>query len=371
MGLNAVLAVDFEDLKEKQGKVYGSEKEKRYVIDAFFVEWESFPRQAPTHSSFHFFWLYNTADYPKYARSQFFPFYLSETSKVDERQETNHLLISHYSKEANGFYSYKLFPFYWTGKQANDSSYHSIFPLYYSQADVRDNKKENLILFPGFYKQSSDSIDKKTEQVTSVSPFHVYNSSKSVEGESSQHWFPALPIYYSYVDYRITHKNYLWFIDTEFDLKKDSYSQVWVAPFVFWKKDSYLNIFPFYFFDTSPENKTSSVYGLLPPFYWSYAPEKSVFYLLNYYSDSKVANNKKENFTTFAPFVFHWNNNKGYSQTVVPLLFYGETNEDKSTYKNILLAYDQTTDSSGNFERLFIAPFFYYKKNSSIYIAIR
>lgn len=369
MGLNAVLAVDFEDLKEKQGKVYGSEKEKRYVIDAFFVEWESFPRQAPTHSSFHFFWLYNTADYPKYARSQFFPFYLSETSKVDERQETNHLLISHYSKEANGFYSYKLFPFYWTGKQANDSSYHSIFPLYYSQADVRDNKKENLILFPGFYKQSSDSIDKKTEQVTSVSPFHVYNSSKSVEGESSQYWFPALPIYYSYVDYRITHKNYLWFIDTEFDLKKDSYSQVWVAPFVFWKKDSYLNIFPFYFFDTSPENKTSSVYGLLPPFYWSYAPEKSVFYLLNYYSDSKVANNKKENFTTFAPFVFHWNNNKGYSQTVVPLLFYGETNEDKSTYKNILLAYDQTTDSSGNLERLLIAPFFYYKKNSSIYIA--
>lgn len=369
MGFNAVLAVDFEDLKEKQGKVYGSEKEKRYVIDAFFVEWESFPRIAPTHSSFHFFWLYNTADYPKYARSQFFPFYLSETSKVDTRYEANHLLLSHYSKEANGSYSYKLFPFYWTGKQTNGSFYHSIVPLYYSQANVTDNKKENLILFPGFYKQSSESIDKKTEQVTSISPFHVYTSTKSVEGESSQYWFPALPIYYSYVDYRITHKNYLWFIDTEFDLKKDSYSQVWVAPFVFWKKDSYLNIFPFYFFDTSPENKTSSVYGLLPPFYWSYAPEKSVFYLLNYYSDSKVTNNKKENFTTFAPFVFHWNNNKGYSQTFVPLLFYGETNEDKSSYKNILLAYDQTTDSSGNLDRLLIAPFFYYKKNSSIYIA--
>ena len=93
IGLNALLAVDFDDLKEKQGKVYGSEKEKRYVIDAFFVEWESFPRLAPTHNSYHFFWLYNTADYPKYARSQFFPFYYSETSKVDERYEANHSLI--------------------------------------------------------------------------------------------------------------------------------------------------------------------------------------------------------------------------------------------------------------------------------------
>ncbi len=369
MGFTAVFAVDFEDLKEKQGKVYGSEKEKRYVIDAFFVEWESFPRIAPTHNSFHFFWLYNTADYPKYARSQFFPFYFSETSKVDTRYEANHLLLSHYSKEANGSYSYRFFPFYFSGEQKTGSSYHSILPLYYSQTEINEDKRENLILFPGFYKQSSESIDKNSEQVTSVSPFHVYTSSKSSEGEASRFWFPALPIYYSYVDYRITHKNYFWFIDTEFDLKKDSYSQVWVAPFVFWKKDSYLNIFPFYFFDTSPENKTSSVYGLVPPFYYSYAPEKSVFYLLNFYSDSKSTEGKKENFTTFAPFVFHWNNNKGYSQTVVPLLFYGETNEDKSTYKNILLAYDQTTDAFGNLDRLFISPIYFYKKDSYFHIA--
>jgi hypothetical protein len=89
MGLNAVLAVDFEDLKEKQGKVYGSEKEKRYVIDAFFVEWESFPRQAPTHSSFHFFWLYNTADYPKYARglSSFLFIYRRRVKSMKDRKQ--------------------------------------------------------------------------------------------------------------------------------------------------------------------------------------------------------------------------------------------------------------------------------------------
>ena len=95
-----LFAVDFDDVKEDQGKVYGSEKDKRYEIDAFFVEWENYPRKNPTHSSFHFLWLYNTTTYPKYTKTQLFPFYNIETRSVDPRYEANHLLLSNYAKEA-------------------------------------------------------------------------------------------------------------------------------------------------------------------------------------------------------------------------------------------------------------------------------
>ncbi len=116
VSFQSLFSVDFDDIKEKEGKVYGSEKDKRYVIDAFFVEWENYPRSNPTHNSFHFFWVANTTSYPKYTKNYFFPFYYLESSKVDQRYEANHLLLSHYQKEANGSYSYRLYPFVWVGK---------------------------------------------------------------------------------------------------------------------------------------------------------------------------------------------------------------------------------------------------------------
>ncbi|MBP7280804.1 MAG: hypothetical protein KBA66_04470 [Leptospiraceae bacterium] len=369
VSFQSLFSVDFDDIKEKEGKVYGSEKDKRYVIDAFFVEWENYPRSNPTHNSFHFFWVANTTSYPKYTKNYFFPFYYLESSKVDQRYEANHLLLSHYQKEANGSYSYRLYPFVWVGNQKEDSYYNAVFPLYYASSTNSGGQKEKRILFPGFYQSSFEDSEKKEADTVSVSPFHFYTYSKSNAGEVSQFGFPALPLFYSSSDSNSTHRNYLWVFDTEFDTKKNSYSRVWLAPFVFWKQGSYLNILPFYFFDTSSENKSNTVYGLLPPFYYSYTPEQNTFYLLNFYSSTKSTKNVSESFTSLVPFYFRSSNNKGYSQTIVPGLFYSETEEDKSNHKNILLVYDQTTDNKGNLDRILALPFFYYKKDSSLYIA--
>ena len=279
-----LFAVDFDDVKEDQGKVYGSEKDKRY--DAFFVEWENYPRKNPTHSSFHFLWLYNTTTYPKYTKTQLFPFYNIETSRVDPRYEANHLLLSNYAKEANGSYSYRLLPFYYSG-----------------------------------------------------------------------------------VDSESIHRNFLGFIDYEKDTKKDSFSRIWISPIVYWKRDSYLNVFPFYFLDISTEDKSKNVFGIIPPFFYNDSPTKSTFYLLNFYSNSQMNKDSKETFTTFAPFYFQSSNNKGYSQKIIPILYYSETEENGVTHKNILLSYDHSTDKNGNLDRLFISPFYFYKKDSYFHIA--
>ena len=49
VSFQSLFSVDFDDIKEKEGKVYGSEKDKRYVIDAFFVEWENFTPFSSKH----------------------------------------------------------------------------------------------------------------------------------------------------------------------------------------------------------------------------------------------------------------------------------------------------------------------------------
>ena len=68
-------------------------KKKRYVIDAFFVEWESFPRKLP-HSCFissgFIIRIIKIC-----TQSQFFPFIFQRLGKVDEQfrnKSSTHLI---------------------------------------------------------------------------------------------------------------------------------------------------------------------------------------------------------------------------------------------------------------------------------------
>ncbi|HNA06018.1 MAG TPA: hypothetical protein PKN83_02090, partial [Leptospiraceae bacterium] len=365
-------AVDFDDLKETspgffgREKIYGSEKEKRYAIDGFFIEWERWPRTNPTHSSFHLFWFLNQVNYPKYQRSQLFPLYLSESSKVDQRYEANHLLLSNYSKEKDGSYAYRLFPFLWFGNGAG-KSHHGVFPLYYKSKMDTANQKEDFLVMPFYFGSSESTSDE--EKTFSLSPLHFNSNTKAKQISENRFFAPIVPLYYSYSDEAKIQRNYLGFIDTEKDKKSDSISRVWVMPVFYWREKSYLNVFPLFFRNVAEDEKSGAWYGLAPPVYYSYSPLHSTFYLLNYYSTSNQTKEKSETFTAFAPFYFQTSDNTGYSQILIPGLYYSETNADKSTHKNITLLYDHIYDKKEKLDRLFIAPFLFYKKDSYLNIA--
>ena len=81
---------DWSDLAEEKYKVFGSEKEKKYPINAFVVEKEEWEN----HYSFMAFWLYKTVDYPKFTSLRIFPFYYNKKSKIDNRESKEVLVPS-------------------------------------------------------------------------------------------------------------------------------------------------------------------------------------------------------------------------------------------------------------------------------------
>ncbi|MDF3821056.1 hypothetical protein P3G55_14180 [Leptospira sp. 96542] len=308
--LTQIYAEDFSDLEETRVKVYGSEKDKKYKLDGFFVEWENWPRENPTHNHFHLFWFANTTNYPKYKKDQIFPFFSSIESKVDSRKSNNILLLYSSNVDRRGNESTSFFPFYFSGKSTNGSSYLGIFPLFYKSYLQENNITESTLIFPGFYHYNSKNQD-STEVITnSVSLFHYHSAKKDKTNKTITTWFPILPLYFQSEDDISVHSNYFWFIDSNTNKPTNTMDRFWFFPFVFWKKDNYTTLFPIFF----------------------------------------AGNDSKNN-----------------SYSVIPLLYFNETN-NKRSHTNLFLIYDQEKNEEGSLERKWIAPIYFYKKYSYNYI---
>ncbi|WCL48828.1 LA_1737 family protein [Leptospira sp. GIMC2001] len=369
--VTSIDAVDFEDLEETRVKVYGSEKDKKYRLDGFFVEWENWPRDNPTHNHFHFLWFANTTDYPKYKKNQIFPFYYDIESKIDKRKSTNYLALAGSSVDKNGEEFKYFFPFYFQKKNEErglDSL--TFFPLFHTSSIIKNGLESYDLILPGYIYNSSEDKNKKNKQTLSISPFHISSKKIKSENEESTFWFPIVPIYYSSENSIDKHNNYFWLIDTNFDKYQQLINRFWIIPFYFYKQADYTYIVPFYFHNTTTETgqSTNSWFGIIPPIYRSYSPNHSKFYLLNFYTSELNLKSSKNSFTMFFPFWFRSTNAAGYSETFIPFLFYNETNSDSSSHTNLLVLYDHKNDKEGDLSRLWIAPFFFYEKENYKYI---
>ncbi len=300
----SIFAVDFDDLKEKQGKIYGSEKDEKYVYDAFFSEWESWPRKNPTHSSFHFFWIFNSTDYPKYSKSQFLPFYSYQKSKIDKREESNFLLLYNSEIDDKSNESCYFLPLYFSGKTGKNNYIFMPF-LLTSFSETYSNQSIDKTNFVGLhYSNSIKNESTGIDETTYVNPFFYWSDSKSKSGNSSTLFFPILPIVYSFEDEKSSRKNFLWLVD--YTTENDSLNRFFFMPFVFYKKNEYTTVFPIYF---------------------------------NYITDA------------------------GSEKTIIPILYSSELNKDNSSSKNFLLVYNHEYDQEGNLKNVnFINSF--YKKDS-------
>ncbi len=338
------LANDFSDLEETRVKVYGSEKDKKYRLDGFFIEWENWPRNNPTHNHFHFFWFANTTDYPKFKKTQVFPFFNKIESKVDPRISKNYFILYNYNVDKEGNQTESFFPLYTSGKSKNNSSYLGVFPFFYSSRDEFETNIRSTLVLPGYYQQKTTNRDLKSSESLTYSPLH-----------------------YSREDAETKHQNIFWFFDRDTNKKTSQVDRIWILPIFYWKRNDYLTVFPLYFNRISKVEDTENWFGLVPPIYRSYSPNHSTFYFINYYYSKENLNTTQDKFIGFFPFYFYSDNSLGETGHMIPILYFYKKEKDRSTHKNILLLYDQGNSELGSLDRLWLSPILYYKKQDYLY----
>ncbi len=308
---NFLFSVDFDDLKEEKEKVYGSEKDEKFVYDAFFSEWEKWPRKnpnaIPTHSSFHLFWFINSTDYPKYKKSEFLPFYSITESKIDARYKSHYLFLSNYSQSTKEHFDYSFIPFYFSGKDQNSNYTTLPFLLTYISNENSNDTKKEIKIFPFFYSNKTEVEKTKSSNSVELTPLYYYSKEKINQREEETNFYPILPLYYENKNPERTHKNILGFLDYSTD-KLNTFNRFFLMPFYFYEKNSYQAVFPLY---------------------------------LNYQNEASKTDN-----------------------TIIPFIYSSRNGVKASTYKNFLLFFSYEFDEENNHIGLMIPPLRFYKKDS-------
>jgi len=406
---------DWSDLDDPSDRVYGSEKEDKYPINAFIFEkelWEN-------HYSFSAFFLYKTVDYPRYSSLRVLPFYYHLQSKIDNRERN--VVFPFFYQEIDGnerlnltplsiwkdtgtqyFHLYSflflrrgdeahshtaLLPFFYTGSDAT-SNYYSVFPLFYYES-AQGQRGSNFFLSPLFYLSSSWSEFRRDH--FSISPFHflVFESEKDDEDYSLG--FPVLP-FLAFFGRSGTdrHYNFLSLLDIR---RGEEESHYWLIPAFFYRpgEEGYL-ITPLYAnLESKKENWSLRALPILPFLYFNYTDSEeshsNAFVLFDWKRQNDGAIKRffaipflfswfdgyeqTENTTLVSPFFYY--NFRGrpddYSRTlwfpVLPL-FYSKTTPVSS--HNFALLFDWKT-SSGSLNRFWFLPFYYYGGGDYLYVA--
>ncbi|MCE9598642.1 MAG: hypothetical protein K8S54_11795, partial [Spirochaetia bacterium] len=285
----------WSDLDSQESRVYGSEKERKYPINAFLMEKEEWEG----HYSFHLFWLYRNTDYPKYKSNAILPFYYHLESKIDNRERsiyfpfylgqtdadtTFHLtpvtLFDDSSTTWFHLYSWiflrrgdpdvshtALLPLVYIGSGENEF-YTSVLPLFYYDRSISTESKSRRLVTPILYASGYESGGRS--ESFSISPLHFHSFSSTAEGkeriDDGYLGFPLIPLlYYSSWESDSTHHKVLTLIDWR--TSSNGVSRFSLFPLVFFAND-YLVVAPLYFRfgETGQDSVTRFSPGL---FYWS------------------------------------------------------------------------------------------------------
>ncbi|MCE9499025.1 MAG: hypothetical protein K8R21_00670 [Leptospira sp.] len=170
LALPLVADDDWSDLHKDEKKIYGSEKEIKYDVNAFFWERENWDQ----HYSNEVLWLYKHTDYPKFRSTYVFPFYNGLESKFDNRKK--YRFLNFYYKQDKSFEQAVFFPFVFQGgDKAIGESYLGIFPAFYSRTYEGNGFSGSTFLTPFFYRSTDKTKTEKIseEEAFSISPFHL------------------------------------------------------------------------------------------------------------------------------------------------------------------------------------------------------
>ncbi len=389
-------AADWSDLDEGEHKIYGSEKEEKYPINAFVIEKEEWEN----HYSFMAFWIFNNTDYPKYTSFRILPFYYNLKSKIDNREKTIlPILLGYYRKDGPEkllvtlpYYSYinedesersVLYLFWWGREGAHyQKSYEFFAPIlyYHSQGQRKDGKERTSVrISPLFYSYSNTAHTDKFSNYsrTNFSLLHYYKSSVRIgnssggekeEKRTTRWFFPIIPLTYHYTHSEGGHRNFLWFLDYSWisDSTGDTLKRFWLFPIWFWKKgtDGYNHILPPVYVDNRSSN--GEYYTHLLPLFMTW---KSIDSSYNYIKRRRQ-NQYKQGIISLAYCSFKefsgksgWQGKSESSSFWWPIipLYYSSSDKDKGSHRNVLWLFDWHKNRENKLSRFWAIPLWFEK----------
>ncbi len=367
------LARDWSDLDEGEQKVFGSEKEKKFSINAFIIEKENWD----DHYSLMALWLFKHTDYPRYSSLRVLPFWYGLNSKIDDRSRYFIPLLLHY------------------GERDADSSMIAN-PLYYSNIGKSEAGRAILYLFwwgreqgpyadySYFYSPllgSHLSVHRGTHAPGSterwnISPLHAYWSSREADGRAKKTtwWAPLIPLTYHHTTPLYGHRNILWLIDYSWrsEAGSDRLSRLWLAPLLFHRPgaDGYTHVLPPLFLNNRHSDGAHYTH-LLPLF----SRWKGVDYCLvpggRTYETLYTGGLLTPLFgrTTARYGEDRWSGTLMRSSLWFPIipLYYQSSDALEGAHRNLFWVFDWRTAPEGGIKRFWFIPFVFHETGESGY----
>ena len=346
---------DWSDLTENEYDIFGSEKEAKFPINAFFIEKEDWK----DHYSLKLFWLFKRTRYPKFESTRFFPFYYHLWSKNDNREKyalfpfyyskvdgSDYTTLTplsyrsfspaedvklygyfYYSSQRQNGFSRALLPFiFWGEDKRDNSSYSSLFPFFYKSEFERGQESGSRLLTPIFYHSQNNGLGSgriASYETFSISPLHYYSAvtGDDPDTEDITLWAPVLPLFYRHREKGSVHYNLLGIFDTAFN-DTTGLERFWISPLLYYKRG------------------VGGYFHVLPPIYLDFQDSKGYGY------------------NHFLPFYINYEDENEQSSTWITPLFYSHA-DPQGEHKNFLLLFDWQNDEKDNLTRFWFTPFYF------------
>ncbi len=257
----------------------------------------------------------------------------------------------------NGF-TFIVPPVYIHNRHSNGEYWLSLFPLFKRSKDMNYS-------YTGNGKYGYEYEDSFKSLIYCYND--VYKDKWTGEKKSSEFWFPAIPLFYSYSEPGVeSHRNLLWLIDWHNDKNGDT-DRFWFVPLYFRGGDSYRFVIPpvyMSFYNSENDN------------YWHLLPiaMKNRSETTAYDPESRKSITMREQFSlsllhgSFTSNAASGASSLDYSSfwwPIIPVYYHSEWSE--GSHKNLFWLADWGRDKDGNLERFFLMPFIFHKTGEGGY----
>ena len=350
------------DLDEGEHEIYGSEREEKFPVKAFFLEKE----QWEGHYSFMMFWLYKYTDYPKYESTRVLPFYYGLKSKIDNRSMTViPPLLSYFETDGTGQTSLILFPLYYSSTDTDEYDRSVFWPLiWWGKEDYSSQKSSYQTFVPLLSYHSSEENDKSgSGEYLWVNPLFVSWRDKTSETEEKEHlwWAPIIPLTFHYTDRYYGHRNFFWLMDYSWNIEngESQMDRFWLLPLYLWKRgnDGYTAVLPPVYINNRHSN--GDYYRHLLPLFATWKENQGGYtweeFATLLYSSYSVTEDKTGE-ETYSNFWF----------PIIPLYF-RSSSRGQGTHTNIAWFIDWESSNEGSLKSFWLAPLVFHQTGESGY----
>lgn len=338
-----VNASSWSDLDEGEHEMFGSEKERKFPINAGVVEYERWEN----HRSFHFFWFLKFTEYPRYTMNRVLPFYYHLESRFDRREKKFIWAILPYYRVREFDYNYmSLFPFYSEKIRKNSKDWNILYIVYSGSEQNLETKTSYFGLLPLMYHERFDNSKTTTRKTKLITPI-FFRSNITTHGDMPYYGeFNFSPLHFFYRKITSHSRERVWGIP--------------LIPLLYYSSDEYSRhfnagwlLFDLYWERTSGTIRRSFFTPLWYYHHDNYPKNTLLITSLGYYHEKEIASLEKKK--TAKKDVRWW-------FPIVPLYYQHSTPE--GIHRNAFWLIDWYRNADNRLSRLWILPLALYQRNS-------